>query len=80
MIRKFLTLFVKPLTAHDKYSLLNRDSLAQRIQTHLSQKLFFFKNVFLLVSNLAELMNILKKKMTFVADIFPKLGTREKRG
>ena len=47
---------------------------------HLSQKLFFFKNVFLLVSNLAELMNILKKKMTFVADIFPKLGTREKRG
>ena len=36
--RKALLLFVSTLTADDKYSLLNRDNLAQPIRTPLSQK------------------------------------------
>ena len=36
--RKALLLFVSTLTADDKYSLLNRDNLAQPIPTPLSQK------------------------------------------
>ena len=36
--RKALELFVNTLSADDKYSLLNRDNLAQPIRTELSQK------------------------------------------
>ena len=36
--RKSLLLFVNTLTADDKYSLLNRDNLAEPIRTQLSQK------------------------------------------
>ena len=36
--RKALELFVNTLTADDKYSVLNRDNLAQPIRTELSQK------------------------------------------
>ena len=36
--RKALELFVNTLSADDKYSLLNRDNLAQPIRTQLSQK------------------------------------------
>ena len=36
--RKALLLFVSTLTADDKYSVLNRDNLAQPIRTPLSQK------------------------------------------
>ena len=35
---KILRLFVNTLTADDKYSLLNRDDLAQPVQILLSQK------------------------------------------
>ena len=37
-IFKILKLFVKILTAHDKYSLLNRDNLTEAIQILLSEK------------------------------------------
>ena len=35
---KILRLFVNPLTADDKYYLLNRDNLAQPIEMQISQK------------------------------------------
>ena len=38
VIFKVLRMFVKILTAHDKYSLLNRHNLRQPIQMQLSQK------------------------------------------
>ena len=38
VIWKILGLFVKPLTADEKYSLLNRDNLSQHFQMPLSQK------------------------------------------
>ena len=40
-ICKILELFVTTMTAHDNYSLLNRDNLTQPIQMQLSQKKFF---------------------------------------
>ena len=43
---KILRLFVNTLTADDKYSLLNRDSLTQSIQTLLSQKEKTFSLIF----------------------------------
>ena len=50
-IFKILKLFVKILTAHDKYSLLNRDNLTEAIQILLSEKQkassqFFFFCIF----------------------------------
>ena len=39
-------MFVKTLTADDKYSLLNRDNLTQPIRTPLSQKYKAFSQFF----------------------------------
>ena len=47
------------LAADDKYSLLNRDNSFQPIQMQLSQKQKFFRNFFLNVSNLVQILNIL---------------------
>ena len=55
-------LFVKTLTAGDKYSLPSRDNLMQQIQMHLSQKqklvLYFFAHFW----NLQKILNIFKKR------------------
>ena len=46
MICKYLRLFLNPLTANDKYSLLPRDNLRQPIQIQLSQKQkIFYRSV-----------------------------------
>ena len=47
------------LAADDKYSLLNRDNSSQPIQMQLSEKQKFFRNFFLNVSNLVQILNIL---------------------
>ena len=47
------------IAADDKYSLLNRDNSSQPIQMQLSQKQKFFRNFFLNVSNLVQILNIL---------------------
>ena len=43
-------MFVNTLTADDKYSLLNKDSLTQQIRTQLSQKQKAFSQFFLAFS------------------------------
>ena len=75
--RKALYLFVNTLTTDDKYSLLNRDNLTQPIPTQLSERHKIFPNFFLHFLNLHELSNIFKKRMTLIADFFPKLRTPE---
>ena len=45
VICKFLRLFLNTLTAHDKYSLLNRDNLRQPIEMQLSQKQETFSEI-----------------------------------
>ena len=71
---KFLTLLVKTLTDDEQYSLLYRDNLTQPIQILLSQKENTFSHFFFAffepISNFAHFQ---KKKMTLIADAFPKL-------
>ena len=75
VIWKILRLFVKIFTANDKYSLLNRDNLMQLIQMQLSQKSKSFLNFFLNFWNLHCIFNSLEKKITLIANVFPKLRT-----
>ena len=50
MIGKILGLFVNPLTADDKYTLLNRGNLLQHFQIHLYQKRKIFCQFFIIFS------------------------------
>ena len=63
------------MTADDKYSLLNRDNLTQPIPTQLSQKQKAFSEFFLPFSKSTLNFEHLRNKMTFIADLFPKLRT-----
>ena len=65
------------MTAGDKYSLLNRGNLKQHIQMQLSHKQKHFSQLF--YPFLKTKLNIahFKKKMTFLAYVFPKLRTPE---
>ena len=63
------------MIAADKYSLLNRDNSTQLIQMQLSQTQIFFQTFFLNIWNLVQISNIFKKKMTLIANAFPKLQT-----
>ena len=76
MICKVLGQFVNPLTIDDKYSLLNRCNVLQHFQMNLSEKgKIFSKPFFLHFLNLDFILNILKKKMTLIADVFLNLQT-----
>ena len=68
-------LFVKTLTVNDKYSLLNIDNLKHLIQMQLSLKR---KNFLKCLNGRLNFQNFQrKKKMTVIADLFPKLRTPE---
>ena len=75
VICKFLSMFVNILTADDKYYLLNRNNLRQPIQMQLSQRKETFPE--LISSFLKTVLNFehFQKKMTLIADVFPKLQT-----
>ena len=81
VIFKILGLFNNPLTADDKYSLLNRGNLLQHFQMHISQKrktfshFFFFFFFFLRLFNLDSMLNIFRKRMTLIGDVFLNVGT-----
>ena len=72
MICKILRLFVNTLTADEKYSLINRDTLMQPIQIQLFQKQKTFSESF--SAFLKSILNFerLAKRMTLIADTFPK--------
>ena len=59
---KALYLFVNTLSADDKYSLLNRDNLAQPIRTQLSQKQKAFYQFFFAFSKSALNLEHFHKK------------------
>ena len=75
---KILRLFVNTLTDDDKYCLLYRDNLTQPIQILLSQKQKTFSEFF--SAFLKSTLNFadFQKKMTFMADVFPKLPSTKK--
>ena len=62
VICKILGLFVNPLTADDKYSLLNRSNLLQHFQMQLSQKRKTFSEFFFAFSKFRFNFNHLQKK------------------
>ena len=76
VICKISRLFSNTLNAQGKYSLLNKDKLTQPIQMQVSRKEKTFSEFFsaFLKSNL-NFEDFQKKKMTLIADVFPKLRT-----
>ena len=77
---KILRLFVNTLTEDDKYCLLYRDNLSQPIQILLSQKQktfsqFFSAFFYIKFCRFPSTLNFadFQKKMTLIADVFPKL-------
>ena len=55
VICKILGLFVNTLTTDDKYSLLKKDNLTQRIQMQLSEKQKTFSEFFVHFQNLDQI-------------------------
>ena len=72
---KFFSRFLNTLTADDKYSLIRRDNWMQTSQIHLSQKQNVFSHFFSAFFEFALNFEHLKKKMTLIAYVFPKLPT-----
>ena len=70
---KSLRLFVNTLTDNDKYCLLYRDNLTQPIQILLSEKQNTFSQFFSAFLKSTLNFEHFQKKMTLIADVFPKL-------
>ena len=75
MLLKLLRLLVKTSTDDEKYSLVYRENLTQGIQILLSQKQKTFFEFFSAFLKSTLNFSHFKKKMTLIADVFPKLGT-----
>ena len=75
---KFLRLLVKTLTDDEKYSLLYRENLMQPIQILLSQKRKTFSQFFSAFLKCTLNFGHLQKKMTLIADVFPKSPSPKK--
>ena len=72
---KILGLFVKTLAAGRKYSLLNRENLKKPIQMQLSQKQKFISQFVAAILKSTLNFEHFQKKMTIIANVFPKLWT-----
>ena len=70
---KIVGLFVNRLTDDDKYSLLYIDNLTQPIKILLSHKEKTFSQFFSPFSKSTLNFEHFQKKMTVIADVFPKL-------
>ena len=75
---KSLRLFVNTLTEDDNYCLLYRDNLTQTIQILLSQKQQAFSKFFSPFLKSTLNFEHFQKKMTHIADVFPKLPAPKK--
>ena len=75
---KILGLFVNTLSEDDRYSLLYKDNLLQPIQILLSQKQKTFSQFFSPFLKSTLNFERFQKKMTLIADVFPKLPSPKK--
>ena len=75
---KILGLFVNTLSDDDKYCLLYRDNLTQPIQILLSQKQKTFFQFFSAFLKSTLNFEQFQRKMTLIADVFPKLPSPKK--
>ena len=72
---KFFRTFLNTLTSNDKYSLNSKDKWMQTIQMHFSQKQNIFSEFFSVFLESALNFEHFQKKMTLIANVFPKLPT-----
>ena len=73
---KFFRPFLNTLTAKDTYSLNSKDKWMQTIQMHLSQKQKIFSGFFsAFFESALKFEYFLKKNLTLLAYVFPKLPT-----
>ena len=75
---KILQPFVNTLSEDDKYCLLYKDNLLQPLQILLSQKQKTFSQFFSAFSKSTLNFEHFQKKMTLIADVFPKLPSPKK--
>ena len=75
---KILGLFVNTLSEDDRYCLLYKDNLLQPIQILLSQKQRTFSEFFSPFLKSTLNFERFQKKMTLIADLFPKLPSPKK--
>ena len=75
---KILGLFVNTLSEDDRYCLLYKDNLLQPIQILLSQKQKTFSEFFSPFLKSTLDFERFQKKMTLIADVFPKLPSPKK--
>ena len=73
-----LGLLVNTLAANEKYPVLKRDNLTIPIRMQLSQKQKTFSQFFAPFLKCTINFKFLKKKMTLIDFVFPKLRTRKK--
>ena len=72
---QILGLLLNTLLADRVYLVLHRNNLTVEIQMELSQKQKTFSQFLVHFWNLSEILVVLKKKMTFIDFLFPKLRT-----
>ena len=72
-----LGLFVNTLSEDDKYCFLYKDNLTQPIQILLSQKQKTFSQCFYPFLKSTLNFEHFEKKMTLIADVFPKFPSRK---
>ena len=75
---KILGLFVNTLIEDERYCLLYKDNLLQPIQILLSQKQKTFSQFFSPFLKSTLNFERFQKKMTLIADVFPKLPSPKK--
>ena len=75
---EILGLFVNTLSEDDRYCLLYKDNLLQPIQILLSQKQKTFSQFFSPFLKSTLNFERFQKKMTLIADVFPKLPSPKK--
>ena len=75
---KILGLFVNTLSEDERYCLLHKDNLLQPIQILLSQKQKTFSEFFSPFLKSTLNFERFQKKMTLIADVFPKLPSPKK--
>ena len=75
---KISGVFLNTLTDDDKYFLLYRDNLTQPIQILLSQKQKTFSQLFSAFLKYTLNSDHFQKRMTVIADVFPKLPSPKK--
>ena len=75
---KILGLFVNTLSEDERYCFLYKDNLLQPIQILLSQKQKTFSQFFSPFLKSTLNFERFQKKMTLIADVFPKLPSPKK--